>query len=260
MDALAAAEAEAQLAVAGEHLQHPDITKYPEHAMLQQRLVDGQTRLLGVKKELDRLALEKEVATHREVLAASATRLENALDAARRTEAGEAELTELRGAREELVDKLSAGPGLEARDAPLSTYAAGLRKIVQKAGDDARRTERLVAFRAGPVASHLLATELSEQVKLEPDPAKQRERRAEVLDHLKTCAAKARMMLEQSPELAKEKQDVGGKLTPLASVGPSCEKRASALEKLLKKPAKEKVAAAGGKKKAAKKRRIDLDL
>lgn len=258
MEALEPDKASLLLTEARERLADPNITKYPEHSILRERLKKTEARLPEVREARRQREIERAVAAQKDLLAPAEAKLEQAVAALQREDAGKPQLDEVRAVRDDLRAKLDAQISLESQQADYKAYAAALRKRLDSASAEQRRTEKAIAFREGPGVARKEALELIENAKVEKAPAKSKVVMIEALGKLRVCRDTGNNMLSETPDLAKAKIVLpDGKATTADAVTAGCAKLASSLEKKVgasskkaeSKPAKP-VKAAKAKKKA----------
>lgn len=258
LEALEADRAEKLLADAKDRLSDPDIAKYPEHRLLQDRHKEASAKLVTVREEITKRELERAVLAQRQLVETALSRLEAAVEAMRRAEVTPSQLDEAKDAANDLRDKLANGGAIEAKDEGLAKFSADARKTLEKAMAEEQRAERVIAFREGPGLAMAEATTLAGKAKGEKDPEKRKELTTEALDRYRACVAKAKELLAGAPELAKTKVEVDGKTTSADALTSACEKQVESLDKKLAKLVKQSAAAAApakAKKKKAKKKR-----
>src|SRR5262249_52755846 len=130
LDALEAERAAKLIAEAREKLGDKDIAKYPEHAMLRDRLKQSEGRLEKVRAELAKRELERAVLEQRQLVETALARLEKAMEAVRAPEVSESQLREARDAADDLKDKIANGVKLEEKDKKLADHQALTRKTL----------------------------------------------------------------------------------------------------------------------------------
>jgi len=258
MDALDREGAEEAISEARKHLADPQITKYPEHGILKERLAAAESRLEEVKGEIVRRDLERAVLAERQRLDEAAERLEAAVEAMRRPSAAKDELDGAREAAAELEERLEGASELAAKDEPLAAHAAALRKRTASRREEIERFSRILSFRTGPLAARIEGVELAARAKAERDAEAAKELRGKAIDRFQACVTDGREMLVRWAELAKVKVEVeaGGKASTIGGVVEGCERQLDALAKAGKAKAagKGKAAKAKAKGKAKKKR------
>lgn len=240
MDRLDVEGAESALSDAREKLADPNITKYPEHSLLKDRLASGRTRLETVRAELAKRELEKAVLAARQTLEAASARLDAALESLKKPSATKATVGEVEEAEKDLAEKIGDAREVETKDAELGAYADTLRKQLAKAREEVGRVAKVMIFRSGPGAARVEATRLGAEMKEVTDPEDVAELRGKIIDRLQLCVVDGKELLVRTPELGKTKIELEGRgVESIDAVVTSCQKELDALVKKAKpKPVK----------------------
>jgi hypothetical protein len=241
MDALDAEGAASSLDDAQEKLSDPNISKYPEHGMLKERLAENRKRLDSVKKEIAKRELEKAVQGARQLLEAASARLTAAIEAMKKPSASRAQVEEVEDAEKDLADRIGDARDVETKDAELGAYADGLRKQLAKSRDEVGKVSKVMAFRSGPGNARVEASVLVAEMKGTKDEEDRAELRSKAIDRFQVCVVDGKEMLVRAPELARTKIELDGRgVEAVEAVVASCQKELDALVKKASKPKKAK--------------------
>jgi hypothetical protein len=251
---LEVARAEESLKSARDRLADPNISKYPEHQILKDRLKRDEEQLVGARAELKKQELERAVLAQRQAVEKSWARAEKAVELVRPEDGKAGEIDDARDALKDVRAKLEDGVELEKQDAKLAEYSASIRKKLTVTTAALKRAEVTFAFRDGPLASRNKAAALAERASSERDDDKQKSLRTDAIEKYRSCASVGAQMIATTTELGKTKLQLDGKTVAAEAIATDCAKKADSLSKLAKKKAAAAALATAKKNKKAKKK------
>jgi hypothetical protein len=244
-------KADTALKSARARLQDPNMAKYPEHKMLDDRLKRDTDKLEAAREEVRKRELERAVAAKKAEIDVAWSKVEPALEAAGAETAVAADIEAARTVLKDVKDKLDAGADLEKRDEGFSSYLDSMRKRVQSGAAAVKKDENSIAFRDGPLASRKAGSELADQLSSEKDAKKREALSTTAIEKFRSCADQSAQLISGTPEMAKAKVSLDGKKLSIDAIGADCRKKADALSKALAR--KQKNTASASKKKQKKK-------
>jgi hypothetical protein len=233
--ALEVDHAASSLTSARKRLSDPYMAKYPEHDMLKRRLDRDDEQLVAARAEVKKRELERAVAAQKQTLDVSFAHVSEALEALHRDTAARAEIEAAHDALKDAKEKLDAGSELEKQDAKLADLQAGLKKKLDAANADMKKTEKAIAFRDGPIVLRQEGALLADRAKAESDVEKKRALLAGAAEKYRSCAENGAQLVAGTPELATTKLAVDGRSVAAKSIAADCGKKADALAKAAKK-------------------------
>jgi hypothetical protein len=252
MDALDADATVSLLRTAKEKLADPNITKYPEHSLLKSRLAESETRLVRVKEDVAKRELERAVMAHRQMLEAAEKRLSEAVAGLKKPSVSDSAVSETKDAASDLEAQLERGEEVALRDDGLGEYAAGLKKVVAASRGEVEAARGILSFRSGPAAAREAGLDLLEEMRA-ADAEDAAGIKSKAIDQFQLCVVDGRSLIATTPELAKMKIELEGRVSTVEAVVAGCDKSLASLTK--GKVAKAKPKASKKSKKAKKKKK-----
>lgn len=249
-------QAESLVADAKGALADPDITAYPEHQLLRERVESAEKAVLAARVEVARRDTERRVKERTAKVQEAAKALQVALEKLSTPRVGASEVKGARGAVDELKDALDVDDERVKNDAG---YAALFKTTMAALGgqrDEIAVAERVVALREGPLEQWRKAGERAAKATKEEDAEAKLALYNEARQAYRSCGDGLKPILSEAPKLRARAILVEGEAQELAleAIAKICLKEAQALDKVvsgLEKAAK-LAAAAKAKAEAAK--------
>lgn len=198
---------EAKAALASE-----DGRRHPDRSFFADDLKRAEGELAVLEKELARQALERKVGQQRAAVEEALNGLEVAAKALKDPDSVTEDTIEVVGdAQAKVADALVEGTALEAEAPVYAEFVKKTRKRLEPYGPLRERANRILAFKLGPVATYAEAEALLLKAKAEEDRAEQATLAIEAKTKLGVCLERARVMIGETPELAKLRYGAEGK-------------------------------------------------
>lgn len=239
---------------AKELLLEKDLELYPEAGMLGDRLIELQKKAPEVRKERERVDLEKKLNAAREKIVPKMNALRDALDALLPDAPTSAQVEAVEKAAERARGDIDDARDLFARNADFAAWAKGQRIKTDRAVDAVKTAKKKVAFLEGPVALRAEGARLFKESKKAKAPDDKLKLALDSADKYIACV-KDGEKLTRDEELATAALAIGGKPTPPISVVAGCKDELEGVKKelaRLKELAAKKPKAADPKKKKKK--------
>src|SRR5688572_8406169 len=202
--------AEEKIAEAERAVADPDVMTNPESDLLKTRLADLQARLPALRKELERIELEKKVTARREVIAKSVTAFRKALgSASSKPERGTVQAA--RDAARKVRDDVEWDKDLPAKDPEFKGYLDGIRQDLEAGEKELLVAEHSMELLDGPVREHDEALATVQRGKAEKNLEERLKLYTEAQDRYRKCVEGVDRMLGQWPDIQKASFTAGGK-------------------------------------------------
>lgn len=258
IEALEPDQAESLVADAKGALADPDISAYPEHQLLRERLESAEKGVLAARIEVTRRDVERRVRERTAKVEEATKSLHAALEKLTTPQVGSGELRAARSAVDALKDALEVDDDRVKNDAAYATLAKSTLAALGGQREEIAIGERVVALREGPLQKWQDASERSAQAAKEEDAEAKLKLYVEARQGYQACGDGLKPALNDAPKLRARLILVEGQAEalPLAAIAKICLKEVQVLDKAvagLEKAAK-LAAAAKAKAEAAKAR------
>lgn len=232
-----------------------DIELYPEAGMLGDRLVELQKKAPEVRKERERVDLEKKMNAAREKIVPKMNALREALDALLPDAPTSAQVEAVEKAVERAREDIDDAKDLFAKNDDFAAWAKGQRIKTDRALDAVKTAKKKVKFLEGPAALRAEGAKLFKEAKKTKDTDERLKLALDSADKYIACVREGEKQVKDE-ELATAALTIGGKPTPPISVVSGCKDELESVKTelaRLKALAAKKPKAADPKKKKKKK-------
>ncbi|MHB8878282.1 MAG: hypothetical protein ACYC8T_31690 [Myxococcaceae bacterium] len=183
-------------------LRDPVFNESPESALLSERFSQDVSELeLGAVLRQKR-DLESASNTARQKLDKAMTELLKATEALSRKDIGEAQVSDVREALEEVTEELGENKTMEPKSPGYADEAKHARRLIERTAEPLALAKARVTFRKGPVGDLEEGRELLQKAQKESEPVRRKELSSEALTKFQSCAKAGRAQLTASPALA----------------------------------------------------------
>ncbi len=256
IEALEPDKAESLVADAKGALADPDISAYPEHQLLRERVESAEKGVLATRVELTRRDVERRVRARTAKVKEATTALQAALEKLATPQVGSSEVRGARSAVDELKEALDVDDDPVKNDVSYAALAKSTLAALGGQREEIAIGERVVALRDGPLQKWRDASERSALAAKEEDVEAKLKLCVEARQGYQACGDGLKPALNDSPKLHARLILVEGQpeALPLAAIAKLCLREVQVLDKAvagLERAAKV-AAAAKAKAEAAK--------